>query len=106
MCFCGFASFSGLHVKYLSQGFIHPACTLALRTAREEFASLRLAIREQDELVHMTSAEETRIPWEFPTNGPNFPHLFLHQSPLQEMMPTRQTEEPIVDANHGTGLPI
>jgi hypothetical protein len=41
----------------------------------------------------MASAEGTGFAVKFPTNGSDFPDLFVHRSLLQEMMPMRRAVE-------------
>jgi hypothetical protein len=80
-----------LHPEYLTEVFIEPARTLALRTAGEESASFRLHVSTKNQLILMASAEGTGFTVKFTTNGPDLPdHLFVHRSLLQEMMPLRR----------------
>jgi hypothetical protein len=48
-----------LHPEYLTEVFIEPARTLALRTAGEESSSFRLHASAKYELILMASAEGT-----------------------------------------------
>lgn len=76
-----------LHPEYSAKVFIDCARTLTLRTAGEEPASLRLHVPAKHDLILMTSAEGTGFAVELPTDGPDLPDLFVHQSLLQEINP-------------------
>lgn len=60
---------------------------LALRATGKEFAWLRLQAPAEYELVFASTAGWTGFPIQVSTNRPDFSHLFVHRSLLQEMMP-------------------
>lgn len=64
-----------------------------MRAASEEFASLRLHVPAEDELVLAASANRAGFAIQVSANGPDFSKLFVHRSFLQEVMPMSRAVE-------------